>query len=253
MTPTDDPVVLRLAAAAQADASTLGFLIQGSRAAGHADAESDYDVVWVLADDELARRDARGERAHVRESRDGAVVDLAFTSPTELRKTALTPGWWTYGYATARVVLDKTGELAELHALFARIPDERVHEEITEAFDGYLNSFYRSLKAWRRGDELAGRMEAAESLEYAVQTLFALERRWPPYPNRLREALPSLAGEGWPPGYLERVALELLKTGSPRLQQELEEQVERLLRARGFESVVESWHGEIERVKVFRF
>jgi hypothetical protein len=42
-----------------------------------------------------------------------------------------------------------------------------------------------------------------------------------------------------------------VQTGDPKLQQELEAQVEALLRARGFE--VNLWEGEIDRVKAFRF
>ena len=39
----------------------------------------------------------------------------------------------------------------------------------------------------------------------------------------------------------------------PTLQQELEAQVEALMRARGFGYVVDGWGGEIERVKAWRF
>jgi hypothetical protein len=146
-------------------------------------------------------------------------------------------------------VLDKTGELGPLLAeITATTP-----QQTAEWFDGYLNSFYRSLKAWRRGDELAGRIEAAESAMNLMRTLFSLEGRWAPYPNRLRAHLDTLDGRGWAPGELERALLELVASGDPGFQQELEASVEELLRARGFGHVVDDWDGEIERVREFSF
>ena len=97
------------------------------------------------------------------------------------------------------------------------------------------NAFYRSLKAWRRGNELGGRLQAAESVMHLVRVLFALERRRTPYYDRLVWQLDRLDTQGWPAGYLRDTLLQLVQTGDPRLQQKLELQVETLLRARGFE------------------
>ena len=126
-------------------------------------------------------------------------------------------------------------------------------EQATEWYDAYLNSFYRSMKCWRRGDELAGRIEAAESLMHLMRTLFALERRYAPYPNRLRAQLPLLEGQGWSPGYLEDALWKIVGTGSPVVQQEVERRVENPMRSRGFGGVRDGWEGEIERVAQFRF
>jgi hypothetical protein len=86
---------------------------------------------------------------------------------------------------------------------------------------------------------------------HLVRLLFAIERSWPPYHDRLVRQLDRLAGQGWPPGYLHDALMRLVRTGDPRFQQELELRVEALLRARGFE--VNLWEGEIDRVKAFRF
>jgi hypothetical protein len=69
---------------------------------------------------------------------------------------------------------------------------------VPESYDSYLNSFVRSLKAWRRGDDLGGRLHAAESALYLVKTLFGLEHRWPPYHDVLFAELTALEGaQGW--------------------------------------------------------
>jgi hypothetical protein len=114
-----DPVLAPLVRGAAVDPETLGVVLSGSRGAGLGDADSDYDVVFVLT--EAARVDVRA---------------------------------W---------------------------------------FDAYLNAFYRSLKASRRGDELGARLHASSSLACLVQALFRLERRWPPYHDYLAPQLDTLA------------------------------------------------------------
>ena len=173
-----------------------------------------------------------------------------YAAPRTLRHVADEPGWYAAGYAYSRVLLDKTGEIEHLLAEIRTMTEERARSEVAESYDGYLNSFYRSLKAWRRGDELAGRLEAAESVVHLARTLFALERRWAPYPKDLARTLDSLSEpQGWAPGYLELTLMGILKTGDPRLQQELEAKVERLLAERGFADVYDAWEGDIDRVK----
>ena len=102
---------------------------------------------------------------------------------------------------------------------------------------------YRSLKAWRRGDELGGRLQAADSAMHLLRTLFSLERRWPPYYDRLGTQLAALDAQGWPPGYLREALLGLVRTGDPTLQQELAARVEALMRARGYGQVIDAWDG----------
>jgi hypothetical protein len=86
---------------------------------------------------------------------------------------------------------------------------------------------------------------------FALLVLFALERRWPPYHDRLAARLVNLGGQGWPPGYLTATLLKIVQTGAPTLQQELEARAEARVRARGYE--VDLWEGEIACVKAWRF
>jgi hypothetical protein len=180
-------------------------------------------------------------------------IDLSYTCPGNLQDIAAKPGWWTPGYATAQVLLDKTGEVMLALRRIAERPEEKAIADTRGWFDAYLNAFYRSLKAWRRGDELGGRLQAAESAMHLVRTLFSLERRWPPYHDRLHSQLQTLEQQGWPPGYLRDALLGLVRTGDPTLQQEIAARVEALLRARGYGDVLDAWDGEIERVMALRF
>jgi hypothetical protein len=251
---TEDRVLQRLIGDAAADPSTVGLILSGSRGAGCAGQESDYDIEWVLTDAVYAERQERGEPLSLSKTRlDGQPADLSYTCPRELERIAANPGWWTPGYATARVLLDKTGEITPALERIAAMPEEKAKADAGGFFDAYLNAFYRSLKAWRRGDDLGGRLQAAESAMHLVRTLFPLARRWPPYHDRLAPQLELLEGQGWPPGYLHEALLSLVTTGDPKLQQDLEARVEALMREHGYGGVVEVWGGEIERVRAFRF
>jgi hypothetical protein len=249
----DDPVLKCLIRRAEEDRETIGLMLSGSRAAGCSVPESDYDIVWVLTDEAHRRREQQGERAPARQDLEGGQLDLHYSCPRELAAKAAQPGWWTYGGATAQVLLDKTGQVAAARQAFAEMPEEKAQVDAPAWFDAYLNAFYRSLKAWRRGDELGGRLQAADSAMHLVRTLFSLEQRWTPYHDRLRPELDTLTSQGWPPGVLHEALLGLVSTGDPRRQQELEPRVEALMRQRGHGHVVDAWGGEIERVRAFRF
>ena len=236
---------------ARADPHTCGLLLTGSRAEGAADAESDYDLVWILDEEERGRREEAGEPVHVKRVAGAALLDVVYSSPARLRETAATPGWWSPGYAASRVLLAKTDDVRDLHRALTEMTHEVADAQVREQLDAYLNGYYRSLKAWRRRDELAGRIEAAESLMYLVRTLFALEQTWPPYPKQLIARLPELEAQGWEAGYLEERLRAIVATGDPSAQQELERRAEDLLRGRGYGDVFDAWNGEIERVSRF--
>ena len=242
----------QLVAEAADDRDTLGLLLTGSRSVGHSLPDSDYDLVWVLTDRAYERRsDDSGTRDRLA-LEGGAVADIVYSCPSNLAQIAREPGWWTPGYATARVLLDKTGEVERLLDVIAVIPPERARQEAAEAFDAYLNAFVRSVKAWRRGDELGARLQACESVAYLVRALFALEGLWAPYHDRISGRLELLETQGWPPGALQRTLFELVSSGDPRLQQRLELDVEALMAARGLVADPD-WGDTLERVKAYRF
>lgn len=246
----EDPILAPLMTTARNDPETMGLILTGSRGAGVGDDESDYDLIWVLSDAAYERRQKCADPLDFFSYADGRrTVDGHYSCPRELAHVATNPGWWTAGYATSRLLLDKTGDVTRALQAIATMPEETGRTEVETAYDGYLNCFYRSLKAARRGNELGARLQAAESLTCLARTLFALERRWPPYHDRLLSQLDTLKGQGWAPGELHERFLEILRTADPELQKELEITVEALMAARGFAHVVEAWDGEIERAR----
>lgn len=215
-----DPVL----AEARADKNVLGVFLKGSRAVGTDVADSDWDVVVVLRD---------GSPSHLKE---GALDVLR----TTLARVRAAPRYELPAIAHARVLLDKTGEVADAVETAARIG----RDELAELYDSYLNDFYRSLKAWARGQELAARLKGSRSSWWLGEFLLGLDGRRAPYPGAWAGRL----------GELEPLVLEVLRTGDPRRQQELQARVEQIATARGFRDVYDGWTGgEIDRVMALRF
>jgi hypothetical protein len=234
-----------------ADPDSIGLILHGSRAAGVDGPESDFDLVRVVTDENYAARRGREE---LRERRPGPPkADISYASPGALRLRADTTDGYTPMFVNARVVADTDGMVAALLAAIVDNAGARAWDDLDELYDGYLNCFFRSLKAWRRGDELGGRMQAAHSCLCLMRLLFAAERRQAPYHDQLREPLRELELEqGWDEGYLAETLTRVLATGDPTLQQELEARVEALFDARG---IAHQWGPEdgLDAVKEHRF
>lgn len=247
--PSGDPVVAAVLGRAQADPDTVGLLLAGSRGAGQADAASDYDFVWVLSDHAYQDRAERGGPWDAAHTIAGRKVELSYASPAVLRELAERPTWRNPDYATAVVLLDRTGELDRLVEAVVTIPAERARRDAAASYDAYLNGFYRSVKASRRGDELGARLQAAESVVHLVRALFALRGRRAPHHDRLVRQLSAVDGPSWPPGQLAPRLLAVVRTADPAPQQALEAEVEALMRGHGYGHVVDAWGGELDRVR----
>ena len=233
----------------EADPTTVGLVLHGSRAAGTAREGSDFDLMRVVTDDTYAPRAALREK---RTGADGLAADVFYSSPARLRELAERPDWRVGMLVTGRVLVD-SGPLAALVEETLSRAGEHAFDDLDELYDGYLNCFVRSLKAWRRGDELGGRMQAAESALYLVRTLFALEHRWHPYHDQLAAPLGELeVAQGWAAGELADAILRLVRDADPTFQQELELRVETLLESRG---VAHQWgpDDDLQPLKEHRF
>ena len=218
-----EPELRELLAEAQADPQAVGLVLFGSAAAGSQHEESDLDV-WYVVRADPAPRSRRGR------------LELI---PVTIQGLRDAPDWLKPALAYSRVLWDSTGEIAPVLAAAAEV----TRAETAELYDGYLNDLYRSLKAWRRGKELAGRVESGRSLRYAGELLFALDGRRAPYPKEWEGKL----------GALEPLVLEVARSGDPTAQQELARAVVALAAERGYADVYDAWEGDIDRVLAFRF
>ena len=234
-----------------ADPDSIGLILHGSRAAGVDGPDSDFDLIRVVTEESYA---ARHDREELRERRLGPPKgDISYASPEALRLRADATDGYTPMFVNAKVVADTDGEVAALVEAIVGNAGARAWGNLDELYDDYLNCFFRSLKAWRRGDELGGRMQAAHSCLCLTRLLFAAERQLPPYHDQLRAPLRELEREqGWADGYLAETLTRMLATGDPTLQQELERRVEALFDSRG---IGHQWGPEdgLDIVKEHRF
>ena len=214
----------------ETDETSIGLILHGSRAAGTAREGSDYDLMRVVTDETYPSRATLRER---RTDADGLAADIFYSSPARLSELAERPDWQVGMLVTGRVLVD-TGSLTALVETTLRRAGEHAHANLDEHYDAYLNCFVRSLKSWRRGDELGGRMQASESALHLVRVLFALERRWHPYHDQLAGPLRELERvQGWGEGELAEALLRIVRDADPTFQQELELRVETLMESRG--------------------
>ena len=244
-------VLDEIVAEVNADPESIGLILHGSRAAGVHGPDSDYDLVRVVTDASYA---ARRERDEMREKRPGLPgADIVYASPERLRLRAESTDGYTPMFVTARVVADTGGEIAALVEAIVANAGKHARDDLDELYDDYLNTLVRSLKAWRRGDELGGRMQAAHSCLCLVRLLFGAEQRLAPYHDQLHAALQELEHtQGWEEGFLANALIRMLATGDPTFQQGLELRVEELMESRG---IAHQWGPEddLAPVKAHRF
>lgn len=248
-----DPIIQAFIAEAEADPDVIGLLLSGSRGGGAVHAESDYDVCFVVTDEALERYGPE-ENWPVRGSTANLPVkaDIWHQSPGTLTVTSQ-PDWELPGYAEAHVLFDKTGETTAALAALIHITAEQARATAAAAYDDYLNGVYRSLKAWRRGNELGARLQAAESVYSLLRMLFALEQRHRPYHDRLWLHLDLLAGQGWQQDELRTMLLDLLTSGAPQRQQAIARRVAALMQERGYSDVYDEWDGQIDQILGWTF
>jgi hypothetical protein len=171
-----DPVIQALIAEAAVDPDVIGLMLTGSRAVGAATDESDYDLEFIVTDAALDRYAAAGGHP-ARGSLIPAprpALDIWHEAPRNLRPETVAPGM-PPTWAEAQVLYDRTGETTALIDALRRVPDGQRGAVVSGWYDAYLNGLYRSLKQWRRGNALGGRLEAAQTADALLHLLFGLE------------------------------------------------------------------------------
>ncbi|MCO6716866.1 hypothetical protein KQH23_31045, partial [Streptomyces sp. CHB19.2] len=87
--------------------------------------------------------------------------------------------------------------------------------------DAYANSLYRSVKNDRDGHALAARLDAADSVRFLLELLFALDRRPRPYNKYLAWELARFPLPGWDTGPLLDAVDGISATGDVSAQRRL--------------------------------
>jgi hypothetical protein len=226
----------------------LGLVLSGSAGRGTATERSDVDVYVVLADEASAGR---------RTTRTPAVDEVPVTR-AELEE--LPPfgseGWWyRWSFAWAPVLLDRTGgDLPDLVRRHATLDPEEQREVLVthDRLDGYVNYAYRAVKSDRDARPLERRLDAAESVPWLLDTVFALEGRVRPYMKYLPWELRTHPLPGWPADE----TLDLLGRtldGDPAAVREAFARVERAVRAHPaaeeLAALLDGWGDELDLVR----
>jgi hypothetical protein len=228
---------------AAADPAVVGLVLKGSRAHdGMVTGHSDHDLYVVLADGtttELTR--FAGHRTNE--------LDLVIVTLTEFR-TAGMPGFERYALARAQVVLDRLdGELARILADKSRLNAEEAFEASRGWLDAYANSLYRSLKNHRDGHLLAARLDAADSIRFLLELLFALDRRPRPYNKYLEWELTRHPLPDWDTDALLTAVDHIAATGDVARQRHLFTRVETAARRAGHGEVLDAWGEDLQLMR----
>lgn len=228
---------------ATADPAVVGLVLKGSRAHdGMITQHSDHDLYVVLADGAttgLTR--LAGHRT--------AELDLVIVSLTEFR-AAGSPGFERYALARARIVFDRLeGGIARILADKARLGADEAFQDAGGWLDAYVNSLYRSVKNHRDGQALAARLDAADSMRFLLELLFALDRRPRPYNKYLEWELARYPLPGWDTDVLLRAVDRISATGDVALQRRLFSLVEMAAREAGHGEVLDAWGEDLDLMR----
>ncbi|PZG11555.1 hypothetical protein [Nonomuraea aridisoli] len=228
---------------AGADPAVVGLVLKGSQAHdGMVTEHSDHDLYVVLADGavtELTR--FTGHRT--------AELDLVLVSLTEFRAAGM-PGFERYALARAKVVLDRLGGgIAEILAAKARLDAGEAFRDCAEWLDAYANALYRSVKNDRDGHALAARLDAADSVRFLLELLFALDRRPRPYNRYLEWELARRPLPGWDTRALLDTVERIATTAEVPLQRALFAQVEPVARRAGHGAVLDAWGDDLHLMR----
>jgi hypothetical protein len=228
---------------AVADPAVVGLVLKGSQAhEGMITGHSDHDLYVVLADG--ATTDLTRFTGHRTPE-----LDLVITWLADFRAAGM-PGFERYALARAQVVLDRLdGGITRILAAKARLEADEAFRACDEWLDAYANSLYRSVKNDRDGHPLAARLDAADSIRFLLELLFALDRRPRPYNKYLAWELTRYPLPGWDTGRLLDTVDRISGTGDVLLQRRLFARVEASARRAGHSTVLDAWGQDLDLMR----
>ena len=215
-----------------ADENVVGLLLAGSRGRGAlVRDESDYDLYVFLRDRALLE-----EYAARYPTRHGDPIEVILRSREGLARE---PAWNRYTFCHVEPLLDRSGGwLRETLTAITTVDPATAGELL----DGYVNSYYRSLK----GTEELGRLfDAAESVSHFLDFVFAVHRRVRPFNKWLRWELEQHPLPWTDVSLLERI----VRTGDLAEQATLFRVAETIAREHHLGNVIDSWEPDVARLR----
>jgi predicted nucleotidyltransferase len=230
-------VIDELLAYCETSDDVLAAYLFGSRGRGvGVDERSDWDV-WIVArdDDALTRIEEWFPLVH------GDQIEVASSTLDGLRGHGAIGSrseWARYQHAHVDVRVDKTdGELERVLEEKELIPRGQRDEVVRDALGGFVNSTYRSLR-------YGTRLDAAESVPYALRAIFALAGRVRPFNKYLDWELRHHPLPGWQAETLLPLIAGVLDRDQSS-QYELFRLVERDARTHGFDAEIDEWQPDV--------
>ncbi|WP_328752747.1 hypothetical protein OHT57_44910 [Streptomyces sp. NBC_00285] len=215
------------------DPAVVGLVLKGSHAHdGMATEYSDRDVYVVLGEGaDAALSGLHGHRS--------AELDVVVTTVDQFRQL---DGHERYALSRAHVVVDRLdGQISEIVGAKGRRDRAEAIAAAAGWLDAYANSLYRSVKNARDGNRLAAHLDAADSMGFLLELLFALDRRPRPYNKYLQWELERFPLPGWATSpLLDRIGL-IVGTGDVDLQRSLFALVEDAAREAGQGGTLDAW------------
>ena len=210
---------------ARADENVVGVVHSGSRGRNaYVTDASDWDAFVVV-------REERGDYG----TEHGSGLEL---SEVTLEVLADPPDWARPAFLSLKPQLDKTGEVAGALKAATTVDPATAAQPL----DGYVNSYYRSVKNRRVGLELASLLDAQESVRWWLEFVFAVHGRLRPYNKWLEWEL----SEHPLPVPVDLTRLErIARTGTLTDQQALFRETETLAREHGQGATIDGWEPDV--------
>ncbi|MFW9821868.1 MAG: nucleotidyltransferase domain-containing protein [Candidatus Thorarchaeota archaeon] len=237
---------------AKKDPNIIGFFLSGSRGKGFETKYSDYDT-YIIVKDKVVKE--YKERYPFQKFKGIDLIVFSYSEFKDYAPWGSPDAFYRYGFANVKVLIDKNGEIQEIVNRMARVPKTALSKFIAGALDGYINFLYRSLKCIRDGDIEAARLEAATSIPYFLDVIFAIhDRRLRPYYKYLKWELNSFPLKKISISSKEIIEnlMRILDTADYKAQQYFLKNTESTLRKEGFGEVFDSWGDEFLWMKNFK-
>lgn len=233
-----------LLAQAKNDENIIGLFLTGSRGKGFERSDSDYDLDLIVKDGAVEEYQKKYKELGV------SGVDLGVSSLEHFRNYASwgsDDSWDRYNYAGVRALVDKTGEVQKILDEKGSIPETAKKYFINRNLDGYLNGVYRSLKARRKNDRAGMILEAAGSVPFFLNAIFAVHNRLAPFPDYLQQDLGKYPLKKLPLSSSEflELLLAVVSTGDSEKQKQLIAMSKTIFEKEGFGGVFESWEKQL--------
>jgi hypothetical protein len=226
---------------AKNDPDILGLMLAGSRGKGFENEHSDHDAILIVADG--------AAEALRRKYADTPNVDLMILTSAQFDAYAAWDSrmaWDRYNFAHVKLLIDKTGTLAERIAVKGAIPKDNLKSTIDARIDAYVNGVYRSVKCIRNGNALGAHLEAANSMLDLIALVFAFNGRHAPFYGYLENELATypLAEMPLPAPEFLAALRRVLENADLKAQQTLLAAMEKFCRAKDHGAVFDSWDGK---------